>query len=271
MNKLNTIFKPKGQKVTVMETSNFYKTEIGQKVLADLSEKKWDHNRYGEYIGDRYMDGYVIKRGDDYFFVDHNGRLPGFEFTKETIVNPFSGESIVTNANLYLIHKYYITPITKGGKVDYGNRLEASMKAKLNYEDFSYKTGRSWSYGCGPDFTATDLQKRFKTYVNVRKDVLSRDVFSQNNRIDNSIFNKFIAPDPHWFECATHYAKRQEVLNGITHTVFRYGPTNKIREFLKLQRLIHNEKLSYRITKGARDICDAVRAKMQMDKRVRKR
>ena len=260
MNKLNTIFKSKDQEVTVMETNDFYKTELGQKVLADLREKKWDRewilsndfSWYEFYIGDKYQDGYAIKRGDNYFLVNHNLR-------------PRSREA---DADLYLIHEYCITPITKDGKVDNCNRIDALIKAKLNYEDFSYEPNNFSPCGIGLNtltFTATDLQKRFKTYAKVEKSIFSKDGYSRND----DLFNKFIAPDPHWFECATHYDDRQEVLNGTARSVFKVDPATEMRKFLWTQWKIRNRKLSYRIINGAKNLRDAVVAKRQMYKRIR--
>ena len=278
MNKLNTIFKSKDKEVIVMETNDFYKTELGQKVLADLHEKKWNMERWysqslslgqKEYIeiGDKYQDGYAIKRGDNYFLVNHNLR-PKFESNKYITLDLISGRYREADADLYLIHEYCNTPITKDGKVDNCNRIDALIKAKLNYEDFSYEPDNFSPCGIGLNtitFTATDLQKRFKTYAKVEKSIFSKDGYSRND----DLFNKFIAPDPHWFECATHYDDRQEVLNGTARSVFKVDPANEMREFLRTQWRIRNRKLSHRITNKARNICDAVVAKRQMDKRIR--
>ena len=172
------------------------------------------------------------------------------------------------DADLYLIHEYCITPITKDGKVDNCNRIDALIKAKLNYEDFSYEPDNFSPCGIGLNtltFTATDLQKRFKTYAKVEKSIFSKDGYSRND----DLFNKFIAPDPHWFECATHYDDRQEVLNGTARSVFKVDPANEMRKFLWTQWKIRNRKLSYHIINGAKNLRDAVVAKRQMDKRIR--
>ena len=260
MNKLNTIFKSKDKEVIVMETNDFYKTELGQKVLADLREKKWDRewilsndfSWYESYIGDKYQDGYAIKRGDNYFLVNHNGKLPDLDSVSDFVQLSFRGDFIVIK-DLYLTHEYCITPITKDGKVDACNRIEALIKTKFDYEDFSYATDGSVV------FTATDLQKRFRAYVKQEKSIFSKDGLSRND----DLFNKFIAPDPHWFECATHYGKRQEVLNGTARTVFNRNDV--VLGFLITEEQLRETMLPYRIKK----LCDAVVAKRQMDKRIR--
>jgi len=262
MNKLNTIFKSKDKEVIVMETNDFYKTELGQKVLADLHEKKWNMERWEsqslspgqkEYIeiGDKYQDGYAIKRGDNYFLVNHNGKLPDLDSVSDIVQLPFRRDFIAIE-DLYLRHEYCITPITKDGKVDACNRIEALIKTKFDYEDFSYATDGSVV------FTATDLQKRFKAYVKHEESIFSKDGLSRND----DLFDKFIAPDPHWFECATHYGKRQEVLNGTARTVFN---RNVVSGFLITEEQLRETMLPYRIKK----LCDAVVAKRQMDKRIR--
>ena len=267
MNKLNTIFKSKDKEVIVMETNDFYKTELGQKVLADLHEKKWNMERWysqslslgqKEYIeiGDKYQDGYAIKRGDNYFLVNHNGKLPDLDIVSDIGQLPFSRDFIAIE-DLYLRHEYCITPITKDGKVDNCNRIEALIKIKFDYEDFSYATDGSVV------FTATDLQKRFKAYVKQEESIFSKDGLSRND----DLFNKFIAPDPHWFECATHYGKRQEVLNGTARTVFNRNDV--VLGFLITEEQLRETMLPYRIINGAKNLRDAVVAKRQMDKRIR--
>lgn len=125
-------------------------------------------------------------------------------------------------------------------------KKQKALRPKPSYTEVYVQ---NWALG-----VVADLQKRFKTYAKVEKSIFSKDGYSRND----DLFNKFIAPDPHWFECATHYDDRQEVLNGTARSVFKVDPANEMCEFLRTQWKIRNRKLSHRI-------------KRQMDKRIRER
>ena len=162
--------------VEVMEMDDFYKTEIGQKVLAEPYNKQ-----YSNTIENDADNTYAIRRNDRYFLV------------RSDCAQVFPGKHLTIGKD------YFIYPIKENGKVDENNTLWSSLNIMFNYED---RFGKIVLIP-DPDEEHIDLQKRISTLVHKDRAIPN-----------NLIFNKFIAPDPHWFECATHTASRKQVLKG---------------------------------------------------------
>ena len=160
--------------VTVMEMDDFYKTEIGQNVLA---------NPWGSYSNGHYTDmeevdknGYAVKRGNNYFLVSQIS----------TKVYPYVGLDIEKMYSVYFIGK--------DGKVDAWNPINFNITIHFDCK----KENGDITYSPRSDARITT----------------SIDTGYGSEETNNEIFDKFIAPDSHWFECITHTATRQEVLNG---------------------------------------------------------
>jgi len=163
--------------VTVMEMDDFYKTEFGQKIFV----KPW-----GSYNGRNHTDmenvernGYAVKRGDNYFLVS----------PISTKVNPFGGSLGITKM-------YNVYFVGKDGKVDAWHPIRFDINTHFDCK----KENGNIVYSDNGDIIYSDPRI-----------TISIDAGHETN---NDLFDKFIAPDPHWFECITHTATRQEVLKG---------------------------------------------------------
>jgi len=97
-----------GHEVTVMEMDEFYKTEIGKKVLADPYDKKIKL--------DTVRDGYAIKRGDNYFLVHYH---------------PVAEPKIDEHLNIK--KGCVIYPIEKDGRLNTDASIKAIITARFAY------------------------------------------------------------------------------------------------------------------------------------------
>ena len=199
---LDTIFKFKGNKnqetevktpVTVMEIDEFYKTEIGQKVFANLNSKQWDVT-----ADSITRNGYAVKRGDRYFLVSEIS----------TKVYPYFGLDIEKS--------YFIYPVGNDGTISNNDRIHPVIDIYFDYEE---KNG--------------DIIFTPRPQGHVATSIYTGYGIVETN---NDIFDKFIAPDPHWFECMTHTGSRQEVLNGTAGASIFEQTENKIKYHLEEQK-----------------------------------
>ena len=182
---LDKIFKSK--EVAVIEMDKFYETEIGQKVLASA----WYDESLKALVDHR---GYAVKRGNNYFLV-YYGKA-------STPIND--------NLTVDIKRRYIVYPIKENSRGNVSRDeifSELTLKfdcKKNNYEViFTPRTNtRIGRKGHRPGLTHP---LRVETQVYVKPYVYTKD---------KNVFKKFIELDAHWFECFTHDATRQEVLNG---------------------------------------------------------
>ena len=120
--------------------------------------------------------GYAVKRGNNYFLVSQIS----------TKVYPYVGLDIEKMYSVYFIGK--------DGKVDAWNPINFNITIHFDCK----KENGDITYSPRSDARITT----------------SIDTGYGSEETNNEIFDKFIAPDSHWFECITHTATRQEVLNG---------------------------------------------------------
>ena len=166
--------------VAVMEMDEFYKTEVGQKALAEPYNK-----RYSDTIENTADNSYAIRRDDRYFLV------------RSGCANIFPGKHLTINK------QYFIYPIKENGKVDESNIIRSFMEVQFDYKE---RLGK-----------IVFIPDPYDEHINPQKDVkVKTQVYAGHGGTitDNNIFNKFIAPDAHWFECVTHTASRKQVLKG---------------------------------------------------------
>ena len=189
--------------VEVMEMNEFYKTEIGQKVLAEPYNK-----RYGNTIENDADNTYAIRRNDRYFLV------------RGSCAQVFPGKRLTINKD------YFIYPIRENGKVDENNTFWSSLNILFDYEDRFGKIVLTPD----PEEEHINLQKR-----------ISMQLHKGGKPIpDNLIFNKFIAPDPYWFECATHTVSRKQVLKGEAGTSIFAEAKHKAKTWLEKEEAKQN-------------------------------
>ena len=204
--------------VAVMEMDDFYKTEMGQKVLA---------NPWGSYSNGLYMDmkevdrnGYAVKRGDNYFLVTQIS----------TKTYPYFG--------LDIEKQYYVYFIERVGKVDAWNPINFNINihfdCKKENDDITYSP-RS--------------DTRITTSINTKHG---------SDETNNDLFDKFIAPDTHWFECMTHTATRQEVLNGTVRENILESAKPRVKHYLEEQE--EGQKNDYKRQLLIKEIEDRVRS-----------
>ncbi len=233
MNILNKIFSSKSPKnqeaevkkntVTVMEMDEFYKTEIGQKVLA----KPW-----GSYNGHCYTDmeevdrnGYAVKRGDNYFLVSQI----------YTEVNPFGGLDIEKMYQVYFIGK--------DGKVDAWDPISFNINAH---------------FGCKKENGNIIYSDDGNIIYSEARITTSISTGYGPEKTNNDLFYKFIAPDPHWFECITHTATRQEVLKGTAGESILEREKNLVQFYLKKREEEKEEKKERQLR--IKEITDRIRS-----------
>jgi len=209
--------------VTVMEMDEFYKTEIGQKVFA----KHW-----GSYNGRSYTDmenvdknGYAIKRGDNYFLVSPI-------FTK---VYPYSGLDITKMYNVYFVGK--------DGKVDVWNPITFNIKTHFGCK----KENGNMIYSDNGDMIYSDPRITTSIYA--------------GHETNNDLFDKFIAPDSHWFECLTHTATRREVLNGTAGESILESNKSLVQHYLENRKKEKEEE--------RKDYCERLLRIKEIEDRVR--
>ena len=94
--------------VTVMEMDEFYKTEIGKKVLANPDDKKIKL--------DTVRDGYAIKRGDNYFLVHYH-----------------PADKPYINERLNIEKGCVVYPIEKDGRLNTDASIKAIITARFAY------------------------------------------------------------------------------------------------------------------------------------------
>jgi len=214
--------KPKTEEqksVAVMEMDDFYETEIGQKVLA---------NPWGSYSNDHYTDmeevdknGYAVKRGDNYFLVSQIS----------TKTYPYFG--------LDIEKQYYVYFIERTGKVDAWNPINFNITIHFDCK----KENGDITYSPRSD-------ARITTSINTKYG---------SEEANNEIFDKFIAPDPHWFECITHTATRQEVLKGIAGKSILEKEKSRVKYYLEEQE--KEKKNDYKKRILLEEINDRVKGK----------
>ena len=188
----NTIFNFKNaKKTTIIETDDFYKTEIGQKVLANPY-----YARIKEFVEHR---GYAAKRGDNYFLVYYSNA--------KTSINKAKITASITR-------DYIIFPIKGDGETEtFYNSEVSEVKADFSCERRHNDFDASFPYFSEVVKSGFDSSKI--RYVNFTCRHLTTSAHTKYGfSKDNILFNKFIAPDSHWYECLTHDADRSEVLNG---------------------------------------------------------
>ena len=187
----NAIFKSRNAKSTIIETDDFYKTEIGQRVLAN------PHYARIKDLVER--NGYAVKRGDKHFLVYYS--------KAETSVNK---DPITASIKRY----YFIFPIEGNGGTDtFRNsdisEVKADFSCKRKHNDFD-ATFPYFSEVVKSGFDSSKIRYVDFTYRNLTTSIHTGYGFTENN----ILFNKFIAPDSHWYGCLTHDTDRSEVLNG---------------------------------------------------------
>lgn len=97
-----------GHEVTVMEMDEFYKTEMGQKVLANPDDKKIKL--------DTVRDGYAVKRGNNYFLVHYH-----------------PADKPYINEYLNIEKGCIVYPIEKDGRLNTDAAIESIITARFAY------------------------------------------------------------------------------------------------------------------------------------------
>ncbi len=192
---MSIIKRTRQKEVTVMEMDEFYKTEFGQEILADLSRTE-ETRDFKEHVDNH---GYAIKRGDNYFLV--------YSCSPKT--------PIELSLTPKIEREFVIHQIKRGNHIE--SRDNPVMFAKITLR-FGYKKEKH------------GVRIIPHPRHSIETQVLMNGRYEVNN--DLGVFDKFIKPDPHWFAYFTHYATRQEVLNGTARASFMDKAKHDVSQLL---------------------------------------
>jgi len=192
---MSIIKRTRPKEVTVMEMDEFYKTEFGQEILADLSRTE-ETRDFKEHVDNH---GYAIKRGDNYFLV--------YSCSPKT--------PIELSLTPKIEREFVIHQIKRGNHIESRGNPVRFAKITLG---FGYKKEK---YG---------VRIIPHPRHSIETQVLMNGRYEVNN--DLGVFDKFIKPDPHWFAYFTHYATRQEVLNGTARASFMDKAKHDVSQLL---------------------------------------
>jgi len=192
---MSIIKRTRPKEVTVMEMDEFYKTEFGQEILADLSRTE-ETRDFKEHVDNH---GYAIKRGDNYFLV--------YSCSPKT--------PIELSLTPKIEREFVIHQIKRENHIE--SRDNPVRFAKITLR-FGYKKEK---YG---------VRIIPHPRHSIETQVLMNGRYEVNN--DLGVFDKFIKPDPHWFAYFTHYATRQEVLNGTARASFMDKAKHDVSQLL---------------------------------------